>query len=737
MKRKLTWVFISILLSIHITVASAPKISDVSAQPSILQINETTSIQANVTDDDGDLDMVFLNITNKTGQTSVYVMNRTHDSIFEYEYTPPAYGSYRYVVWANDSENNISSSSVNYFFVVKMVTENVTIKVEVIAMCNGIIAAFGFPEKVYQNQTVIFVIIFENNGNMPLTERIFHLDILNITGHYIKQFESYGYVKGVLDVGDTDFYWNEWDTTNVPIGNYTAIASVEYRGFLSGRTVFFSSFEELNSSSTCEPLDESNTTTCRKSRNISCSYIPTGVPIVVSTNTTSNVTVSDMKNDTIGYEGMFTIDNETYYSFNFFKSGCSDYCFSCISKDKSINESNECNYENYTIDFIKFYVYEVAPDGRSVVYKNTSLSCNYLEKIWDCKVYSNNTVICNETVNCYGRTWQEKRFEILNATGPLPPPPPPPIPTPEPEPTPEPTPTPRPTPEPTPVPSPKISVEIEPVEKQIEGYQGEWIPSIINVTNVGDVNISDVVLIPMVPKGWEYKTALISSLDVGETTNRTVFVKPTYSALGNYIIPIKAEKDNVTLDVDYFWVEVLEAINKTRLQILEVPMTINMRINSNVTLPILMKNIGKLPLHNISLRMENAENCLSNYEWRAIDLLDVNERKSSVLMLMSKNVPAACNATLIAWSKEGAYAFADMNINVTPPLFILPLPKTLILLIALILMEFALVRMKKSREERKEEVGIIGILTYLILFLILSLFVYVFLWYFGYVETLV
>ncbi|HDM05888.1 MAG TPA: hypothetical protein ENG34_01250, partial [Candidatus Aenigmarchaeota archaeon] len=303
------------------------------------------------------------------------------------------------------------------------------------------------------------------------------------------------------------------------------------------------------------------------------------------------------------------------------------------------------------------------------------------------------------------------------------------------------TPTPKPTPTPTPTPTAgvgvqpgetQIAIEIEPINHTVRGEQGQWIPNVINVTNIGNANVTDIVLIPIVPEGWEVKTALISFLGVGETLNRTVFVKPPYTALGTYAIPIKAVKGNVTLDIDYYWVEVLEALNRTVLQLIEVPKVIYMRTSNNLTVAILARNAGKIPLHNISVRLENIENCLDWFGFEGIEELGANETGQISLYLRSKGVPAACNSTLIAWSKEGAYAFADIYIVVTQPLFILPIPRIPFLLLLLLLVEFVLLKMKKKNEENI----LINAAFYIVFVAIVLLLTYVILWYLGLIKSL-
>ena len=737
MKEKILISLIFFLSLFPLAFSASPSIEKTWSDPFFVAIGNNVSLYAEVFDADDDLDKVLVNVTSPSNQTEVLEMENISSNIFRANYTVNESGAYVYLVFANDTAGNFNLSEENYFFGGILLTEEVIIRVEVLGVCSGIIADFGFPSLVYQNETVIFVIVFENNGNIPLTNRTFFMDIYNQTGHNIAHWESPGYVKGILDVWDIDFYWNEWDTKNVPIGNYTAVAAVDYRTLLGSGNETFSDFSELNETAECEPINQTdNTTTCRTLRNISCTYLPVGSPIQVNTPNVSSLTVSRMKNGTTGYEGSFQIDTNPYFSINFWMENCEEYCYSCITPDRIINQSEECNYEKYVIPSVKYYVYDVDSSGKSVVYKQTNLTCSYMETIWDCVIFANNSAFCNKTISCYGRAQVEKEFQVVNATGPQPPPPPPP----------QPTPTPTPTPSPTPAPSPgagpqpgqtQIAVEIEPLERYLKVYQGDWLPSVFNVTNLGNVNVTDIELIPILPEGWEGKSALVSFLDVGQTVNRTIFVRPPYTALGEYVIPVKAVRGNVTLDIDYFWVTVLEAINRTRLELLEVPRAILMYTSSNLTLPVLLKNVGKVPLTNISLRFENAERCLEKYSWDPLHFLGVNETSALNIYLRSKKKPATCNSTLIVWSEGGAYAFADISITVVPPILLPPFPKIPLIALILILIEFILLKFRKVRERAGKPSLALTLLAYLILFVILALMAYIFLWYFGYIPEIV
>ncbi len=286
-----------------------------------------------------------------------------------------------------------------------------------------------------------------------------------------------------------------------------------------------------------------------------------------------------------------------------------------------------------------------------------------------------------------------------------------------------------------------MAVDIKPIEREINGTQGVFIASIFNITNIGNVPADNITLIPIVPEGWEYKTALVSYLNVSETTNRTIFVKPPYTAMGKFAIPVKAVRGNLTLDIDYFWLNVIKAVNVSVLEIVEVPKVIQMGPNSNVTVPILLRNIGKVRLHDIMGRLENGELCIDHYHFTSITLLDPDEVKASYLTIRSKGKPTRCPATIIFGSREEAYAFSDVEIIVTPPPPLIPaIPKINLLLVLLIFAAILFAARKGKERERirkmRREQRIFRILMYLIISIVISIIIYIAFSLFGFPELL-
>ena len=728
------------LLLLTVSFSSAPNITDVNNTPLYLYPNETETIVANVTDSDGDLDSVWSVITLPNGTNETCPMSVVSGDTYSCDYkTPFVYGTYNFIVYANDSTGNVSNSSGGFFFVIHNTTKvfkNVTINVEVAATCAATIVDFGWPDVVIHNQTVIFVIIAENNGNVPLTRRNFSLDVLNSQGENVGHKHGEGYIEGTIDVYEYDFYWNDWYSDMLPVGNYTAIASVEYYADSVAENVSFSNPDEVrNMADNCTEYNATTQTfSCWKNRTLGCDILPTGSPIDVDTTTESSVTVSNMKTGTTGYEGPLTINGTDYTAYNFELESCSDYCYSCISEDASLDESTECAYEQGVISSVDYYVVDIASDGQSVRYKEANTVCSYIYRQWDCWVNESNAnaTYCNVTTSCYGRAVTEKPFIITNVTEEQPTP----QPQPQPQPTPQPTPQPQPQPEPAPganesVGQTQLAVEIDPINDTVSGEQGTYIPALFNITNIGNVNVTNITLVPIMPaQNWIYKNATVDFLAVNQTVNRTIFVQPPYDAEGRYIIPVQAIRGNLTLDMDYFWIDVLVAANRTRLQVIEIPPIVTMKTNSSTVVPVLLKNVGRLNLTNITMRIENGEQCIQNYEFNKVPTIEPNATADMNIMLHSREFPATCNTTFIFWSQEGAYAFADVQIIVVPPILLRVMPRIPLLLLALMIIEILFITIHKIRPESKTFL----ILTYLMFLVVVALFSYVLLWYFGYVQ---
>jgi len=287
----------------------------------------------------------------------------------------------------------------------------------------------------------------------------------------------------------------------------------------------------------------------------------------------------------------------------------------------------------------------------------------------------------------------------------------------------------------------RLAIDIKPVKRTVNGTEGVFNPVVFNVSNIGTVPAENITLLPIVPEGWEYKTALVSYLNVSETVNRTIFVRPPYGVTGKFVIPVKALIGNFTADMDYFYINVKQAVNVTILEIIEAPRKIELLPNENLTGSILIKNIGKLPLHDIKGRIENAESCIERFKFENVGVIASNEtRRVYFNVLSSDRSGGRCNATLIIWSRENAYAFTDTMIIVKPaPPLIPALTKVNLLMLLLIFMAILYVarkseqkeQTKRRRRKRTTEEKVVRIILYLIASIVIFFIIYHAFNYFG------
>jgi hypothetical protein len=670
---------------------------------------------------------VSVNISTPFYENFTYSMGGLGNNTYYYNYSIPLnesyYGTYSYFVHCLE-EGNLSISNTSYFFVINAVKlkENITISVQIVPTCMANIVRFvpfDVQKTYFQNQSLPILVYFENSGNIVLTDKSFEIRIENITNEIIWSVSGEGYPEGNIEPGEIGFYWNFWDTDLTPLGNYTAIATVNYESFMSGEQVMIS-FSILNATTNC--TDEGEYWICISEKE-SCGENILESEYPINTTTLSNTTISNIKNGTVGYEGVGEINGSNYRAFSFILDSCESYCYACLSDNltaSSVNlTSDDCGFLDDKIENYNFFVESIESNGSSIYFGIRNPRCKTIKTTYNCTILENNiTANCSQTVECVGYVERIEEFEIINFTGNLPTPEPEPTPTPEPEPTPTPEPEPTPTPEPEPEKA-EIAINIEPLNRSIIGEQSVWIPSIFNITNIGNVNVTNITLVPIVPNDWQKQDALISFLETDKSVNRTIFILPSYTAFGQYVIPVKAIGENVTLDIDYFWVTIIEGANRTKLEIIEIPREIGVYIDSEISFPILIKNTGKVPLNDIRLRLENLEQCVDYYNYSKIYMLNESSTGSILVSLKTKKIPATCNTTVIIWSKEGVYAFAPLTIFTTPIIRSPPIPLLPLLAFILISIEMILIHYKKSKESKDEESTLTNMALYLVFIILL------------------
>ncbi len=314
------------------------------------------------------------------------------------------------------------------------------------------------------------------------------------------------------------------------------------------------------------------------------------------------------------------------------------------------------------------------------------------------------------------------------------------VPEPEPTPTPTPTPIPEPIPQPEPEPEQKIEIILTPLNSSYKAFQGQMIATIYKVENIGETYVENISIEPVLLPGWNYSETLIDFLNVSGFVNRTMFITPPEDAVtGMYAIPIRAIVNNVTADIAYIWIEVLRIQDYPKIRIVEAPEVVEFEELSNITIPILVENIGKKVLHNVTARIENAEQCLGGV--RADEhILNISEMKSIDFQATTTTGPKVCRANLIVHSREKAYAFAPVKIIIKakPPL--IPTYKRITPWLALLwTICFVIYAISRKRKARMGEVPTSNrpkMILYMMLFGEMVILAYVFLWYFGVIEII-
>jgi len=717
-------IFIAFLVFAPMVNAAAPVITDVIDFPDPTLPGNTVTIRANVTDLDSDLDSVILNFT--------YPMNATFEmtnasGIFEFNYTPPDAKIYLYNIFANDSTGNYTISD-DYSFIVRVVADAV-ISVEVSPSCGVSFSFYYVPEEVVREQTVFFIQINENVGNL----------IVNETSEMYLDYEDGTLVWGPayddmveLEPYEEDLHYGLWKTFNdTPLGFYYWHGITKFKGIVQKGDYYITyDWPDYNSTAICtEPEDTDNDTinetTCEYLFSRSC-FNAYGRAYQFNTTSASSVTVANQNTSFSAYHDTGNISGTIYNAYTFQMNDCTEYCYACISEDVNITE-DECAYSTEWNGGIiesgigNLTVTSLASNGINVTFSEVFESCTDRYVISHCEVnYSMGKINCTEDVQCNGTLEIVDDLEVVMELGGQEE-----QPSPEPEPTPSPSPSPKPTPEPGP-----ININIYPVDPEISGMQEQLTPVEFTVENLGDKTVNNITLVPIIGEDWIGESAVIDTISPGEKLNRTLFIQPTYKVEPSvYAIPVQAiNSDGDILDMTYFWFEVLPGKFLAKLKIIESPAEITLDSDSLEKIPILIKNIGKKPLTGIKAKLENIENCIIEVTSPELELL-INEESSIDLKVKTKIGPETCNAMLIIESVEDAYAFAKIKINIAPPSAFLPGGLPLIPLLAvifLILLTLLIILRRRGRY--------VGILYPIISVCTLITLIYIFLWYLNFVP---
>ncbi len=316
------------------------------------------------------------------------------------------------------------------------------------------------------------------------------------------------------------------------------------------------------------------------------------------------------------------------------------------------------------------------------------------------------------------------------------------VPKPQPQPQPSPQPLPQPIPQPLPQPKPKVEIVLTPIRDKYTAYQGQLIPTYFRVENIGNATAYNISIEPELPSSeWKFSPTYVDVLRPGERVNRTLMIAPGVDTPpGLYVIPVKAIIDGEVADLAYIKVRVLFGRYLAKIEIVEAPTEIEIEEFSNLTVPVLLKNVGRKKLHNVTMRLENVEECLSLQRSSVMDL-NINETKGAYLHITAKEAPKKCKAVLIVSSAEGAYAFAPVLVKVNPRPPLMPLQWKWAPYLAMgwtaLFVIYGTIRKRKAIMGERPRTIWPRVFIYVLLFGEVFIIIYILLWIFGYVTTMI
>ena len=211
-------------------------------------------------------------------------------------------------------------------------------------------------------------------------------------------------------------------------------------------------------------------------------------------------------------------------------------------------------------------------------------------------------------------------------------------------------------------------------QKTVTSYRGSIVSVPVAVENIGDANISEISIIPLIPEGWTAFDARIDSLAVGETAARTLGIRPSLTAdPGITFIPIIFIADNRVILRGSLVLDVEEE-RVGGLEIIPSPGMYRVGVNAQGQLTFLLRNVGQTPLTAVIARIENYDNCLfvPDGDTQIIELVDVGDSRllswnvigtGSILTPRFTAVPQICSVLVTVTAIEGVRAEAETQVQ--------------------------------------------------------------------------
>ena len=239
-----------------------------------------------------------------------------------------------------------------------------------------------------------------------------------------------------------------------------------------------------------------------------------------------------------------------------------------------------------------------------------------------------------------------------------------------------PQPVPQPQPRPTPTPSqiigrvekaipPKLNLTLHTYEITIQ--QGETKEIGFNLSNEGDVDVYNAMVLALIRKGWLTAGVNFDLVRTGETKISKFYLKVYENEIpGVYYIPVKAilKDNNITVDVEILKVRVVPRQRIAKIDILEILPYLSLPEYSKVPISILVENTGDYDLHDLKLSIEGAEKCIEKVEGKYD--LKKGEKKSLTFIVYTKNAGQKCTGVYVFKSREGTVGMYPVIIKIRP-----------------------------------------------------------------------
>ncbi|MFT4867943.1 MAG: hypothetical protein ACI9LV_000555 [Candidatus Nanohaloarchaea archaeon] len=685
--------------SFHVATGK-PNFISLTADPFQIGTGENLSVTAALTDTGTDLEEV--NITFPGIGNFSMEQEAQEDYIYEYSSEIETHEDMQdeYTVTALDSGGRTAVESGD--FRLREEQEGTDVTVEVAPSCSSTLDYFLVPGdgEIVQNKTGVFVEIIGNSGNVQSNISINYLEVTkqgqdpysrgDQKGNIVQSYSGEDFEN--VAVGSSVTYFKLFNA-QYPKGNYTGFSEVTTECQAEGPENEQRNVQQLENEFNCDNITV-RSFNCSRVEVISENLVDSEIEQANFTNTTGE-TVEPQEPGTEGYETEISLNDTAYQAFVFNSEDTDSYDYSCLSDNDSIySEDSQCAYESNLLGFKDIEVKSIGADGSNATYSlkdsneeklNTSLSCEDEDK-------NDSEATCDTDFRFFEQFSFFGNFEIVDAIGDesggvnntgnqstnqsIPGNDTNPgrtnVTVPEPEPEPEPVPEPEPTPEPDPV----VRIDIESMNESYSTRQGSFVATDFEVTNLGNVPLNDLQLNSLVQRirgDWDVRNAQVENLSVNETIERQVFIRPSEDTEpGSYVVPVAGQDDqNNTLDLDYFTLNVKEADFVPRITIAESPQTLNLEAGTSQQIPVLLQNNGRVDLENISARVQNIDEC-GSVNSGEIDELTVNNSQSLELDFSASGSTGECETTLVVSSGGGAYAFSEIDVEITPEAGLIP-----------------------------------------------------------------